>query len=81
MSSSSRRSARSFAPLRIRADFAEGALAVVFARAEDNSEPLVEQSDLVDLRRRLDQGFGSGAVSAIATDSGATLTLHLPLLQ
>jgi hypothetical protein len=67
------------APLRIRADFAEDALTVVFARAEDSSEPLVEQSDLVDLRRRLDRGFGSGAASAIATDSGATLTLHLPL--
>jgi hypothetical protein len=66
-------------PLRIRAAFAEDALTVVFARAEDSSEPLVDQSDLVDLRRRLDRGFGSGAASAIATDSGATLTLHLPL--
>ena len=74
-----RRESAARAPLRIRADFAEDALTVVFARAEDSSEPLVEQSDLVDLRRRLDRGFGSGAASAIATDSGATLTLHLPL--
>jgi len=67
------------APLRIRAGFAEGTLTLVFARAENGGEPLVGESDLANLRRLLDQGVGPGAASAIVTDSGATLTLRLPL--
>jgi len=67
------------APLRIHAAVAEGTLHLVFARADANDAPLVDNSDLAELQRRLDQGYGSGMASVIATDSGATVTLHLPL--
>jgi len=61
------------------AGVAEGTLHLVFARADANDAPLVDNSDLAELQRRLDQGYGGGMASVIATDSGATLTLHLPL--
>lgn len=60
--------------LRIRAGCADGTLTLDFAR--DDGEPLLDASDLMDLRRRLDNTFGSGAASA---DSAATLSLRLPL--
>jgi hypothetical protein len=51
-----------------------------FARNDDDdAKPLIDQSDLVDLRRRLDKSFGTDTASLATADSAATLTLRLPL--
>jgi hypothetical protein len=66
------------APLRIGAGCADGTLALDFAR-DDDAKPLIDQGDLVDLRRRLDESFGTDTASLVAADSAGTLTMHLPL--
>jgi LytS/YehU family sensor histidine kinase len=66
-------------PLRIRARCAAGRLSLDFRRDDAGAEPLVDGNDLAELRRRLDETFGSGAASAVATDSPATLAVELPL--
>jgi LytS/YehU family sensor histidine kinase len=75
-----RREAAVRAPLRIRAGCADGTLTLDFARNDDDdAKPLIDQSDLVDLRRRLDKSFGTDTASLATADSAATLTLRLPL--
>ncbi len=73
-----RREATARRSLRIHAESVADGLRLVFAGDEGAHEPLLVAADLVELRRRLDEAFGSGAASAVATEDPATLVLHLP---
>jgi hypothetical protein len=67
------------AALRIRAARSGGRLAIVFARDAGSVQPLLDAGDVAELGRSLEQHFGKGVASVVATDVPATLALSLPL--
>jgi len=73
-----RREGAVHAPLVIRADCADATLTVGFVCCDGSSGPILDDSELVKLRARFDDAFGSDRASIVTTESSATLTVHLP---